>query len=71
MLEYLRQYGATSGDVITDAMKLAGIRPLDDRHFGPVYSYLAHKNRRLIVCVGLVPRTKGHGTAGGRVWALA
>jgi hypothetical protein len=71
VLAYLRQYGATSGEVITDAMKMAGIRPQDDRAFGPIYAYLANEKRRQIVCVGLVPRVKGHGTAGGRVWALA
>lgn len=51
VLDYLRQYGATSGEVITDAMKLAGICPPDDRAFGPVYAYLAHPGRRQIVCV--------------------
>lgn len=71
VLDYLRQYGATSGEVITDMAIAAGLAPHDARAFGPVFAYLAHKNRRQIVCVGLVPRQKGHGTAGGRVWALA
>lgn len=71
VLEYLRQYGATSGEVITDMAIAAGLAPHDARAFGPVFACLAHKNRRQIVCVGLVPRQKGHGTAGGRVWALA
>lgn len=71
VLDYLRQYGATSGEVITDMAVAAGIVPHDARAFGPVFGYLAHKCRRQIVCVGYVPRAKGHGTAGGRVWALA
>lgn len=71
VLDYLRQYGATSGEVITDMAIAAGLAPHDARAFGPVFAYLAHKNRRQIVCVGLVPRQKGHGTAGWRVWALA
>ena len=71
VLAYLRQHGATAGEVVTDMAIASGLRPHDPRAFGPVYAYLANKKRRLIVCVDYVPRTKGHGTAGGRVWALA
>ena len=69
VLGYLQQHGPTSGEVITDAAKLAGIRPREDRAFGPVYGTLARQGR--IKCAGFCIRRKGRGTAGGRVWALA
>jgi hypothetical protein len=55
------------GEDIVNAAKVAGIRPPDDRAFGAVFS----KAIRLgyIVPVGYAPRVKGHGTAGGRVYA--
>ena len=69
VLGYLAQHGASSGELMTDAAKLAGIKPADDRAFGPVYATLAR--RGLIVAAGFCARRKGHGTAGGRVWRLA
>ncbi len=69
VLGYLAQHGASSGELMTDAAKLAGIKPPDDRAFGPVYAVLAR--RGLIVAAGFCARRKGHGTAGGRVWRLA
>ena len=41
ILQYLAAHGATCGEVITDAAKVAGVRPLNDKHFGPVYQRLA------------------------------
>jgi len=67
VLTYLRQ-GPASGEVITLACKQAGIVPHDDRAFGTVYMSLA--KRGLIEKVGMVRRERGHGTAGGNVWAL-
>lgn len=69
VLGYLAQHGISSGELVTDAAKLAGIRPPDDRAFGPVYATLARKGR--IVAAGFCARRKGHGTAGGRLWRLA
>lgn len=66
---YLAQHGASSGEVVTDAAKVAGIRPPDDRAFGPIYAALARRGQ--IVAVGFCVRRKGRGTAGGRVWRLA
>lgn len=68
ILSYLRQHGATSGEDITDACKAAGIKPHDDRAFGPVYMSLSRKG--IIRKAGMVPRRKGHATAGGYVWEL-
>lgn len=69
VLGYLQQHGVSSGELITDAAKLAGIKPPDDRAFGPVYATLARKGR--IVAAGFCMRRKGNGTAGGRLWRLA
>ncbi len=69
VLGYLREHGATAGEVITDAAVLAGITAHDTRAFGPVYASLARKG--LIVTVGYCMRRRGHGTSGGRVWGLA
>lgn len=66
VLAYLERHGTSSGELITDAAKLAGIRPHDDRAFGPVYASLARSGQ--IVAAGFCARRKGHGTAGGRLW---
>ena len=68
VLIYLAAHGVSSGELITDACKLSGIRPPDDRAFGPVYASLARANQ--IECAGFVARRKGHGTSGGRLWRL-
>jgi hypothetical protein len=68
VLNYLRNHGDTAGEVITDACKAAGIRPHDDRAFGPVYMRLARRGE--IRKVGTCARHKGHLTAGGNVWGL-
>ena len=49
------------------AAKVAGIRPRDDRAFGAVFAQAIREG--LIAPVGYAPRVKGHGTAGGRVYA--
>lgn len=56
-----------SGEQLTDAMKNCGIRPHDDRAFGPVFARAIRAG--LIKTIGFVPRKKGHGTAGGRLYA--
>ena len=69
ILAHLAAHGATSGEALTDACKVAGIRPpqgMDDRAFGPVYQRLAQANQ-IRVC-GSTTRRRGHGTSGGRVW---
>jgi hypothetical protein len=68
ILYCLAQLREASGEVLTDLCKRDGITPADDRAFGAVYAQLVRKG--LIRCVGFVPRAKGHGTAGGRVWRL-
>ena len=55
------------GEDLVNGAKLAGIRPQDDRAFGSVFQKAIRQ--KLIVPVGYAPRVKGHGTAGGRVYA--
>lgn len=69
VIRYLRQHGATPGEVLTIACKRSGIVPHDDRAFGAVYLSLVRQ--RVIERVATVPRLRGHRTAGGNVWALA
>lgn len=68
VLAVLAGSGDTSGEVLTDSCKAAGIVPPDDRAFGSIYAWLVRTGQ--IRCVGMVARTKGHGTSGGRVWRL-
>lgn len=67
---YLRAHGATSGEIITDRCREAGIAPpgTDDRAFGPVFYSLSRAGK--IVKVASCQRRKGHGTNGGIVWAI-
>lgn len=69
IVQYLQDHGTTSGEVITDAAKQAGLQPPDDRAFGVAYAGLAR--RGVIECAGFCLRRKGRGTAGGRLWRLA
>jgi len=68
VLAYLAAHGPTAGELLSEACKTAGIRPHDDRAFGPVYFGLARAGR--IVKVGSARRRRGHLTTGGNVWAL-
>lgn len=68
-LGYLTQYGPTSGEIIVNACKAAGIVPHNDRAFGPVFLRLARSRR--IVKAGYTPRLKGHLAPGACIWRLA
>jgi hypothetical protein len=68
IVEFLSKTDEASGEVITDAARKAGIRPKDDRAFGPIYMSLAKKN--IIEKCGTCLREKGHNTSGGTVWRL-
>lgn len=70
MVSHLRRCGPTSGEVLVDECKAAGIKPpADDRAFGAVFMSLVRRGE--IVKVGSCPRRKGHLTAGGSVYAAA
>lgn len=73
-LEHIRQTMVAApadarlrGEDIVNSAKIAGIRPPDDRAFGAIFAKAIRDG--LIEPVGYAPRTKGHGTAGGRVYA--
>lgn len=68
IVAHLEQHGPTPGERLTEACKAAGIVPDDDRAFGPVYMGLVRRGQ--IEKVGTVRRERGHGTAGGNVWAI-
>ena len=69
ILAHLRTVGQASGEVLTDVAIAHGARPHDARAFGSVFQRLSR--RGVIRTVGFCMRSKGHGTAGGRVWGLA
>ena len=68
VVRYLLEHGPTPAEVLTMKCKQAGITSHDDRAFGPVYYGLVR--RGVIQKVGMVRRERGHGTAGGNIWAL-
>jgi hypothetical protein len=68
VIGYLSERGPATGESISLACKEAGIRPHDDRAFGPVYMKL--QRDKLIEKCGLAPRLRGHGTSGGNIWRI-
>lgn len=68
ILAHLRTVGQASGEVLTDVAIAHGARPHDARAFGSVFQRLSR--RGVIRTVDFCMRSKGHGTAGGRVWGL-
>jgi hypothetical protein len=68
ILSYLAEFGVSSGELLTDACKLAGIRSSDDRHFGAVYRRML--SRGLIRWAGDCKRSKGNACRGGSVYAV-
>jgi hypothetical protein len=68
ILAHLRACGSASGEELTDIAIAHGARCHDQRAFGSVFSTLARKG--LIRTVGFCLRSKGHSTAGGRVWGI-
>ncbi len=66
--DYLRLHGVSSGELLVDSCKLAGIRSTSDKHFGCVFRRLL--NRHVIKCVGEARRVRGHGSRGGSLYAL-
>lgn len=65
---YLRLHGVSSGELLVDSCKLAGIRSSDDRHFGVVFRMML--KRGVIRWAGSCKRSKGHSSRGGSLYAL-
>lgn len=67
IVAYVRQQGEATGEDTTNAAVMAGIRPDDTRSFGPIYKKAIREG--LIRVVGYVPRVRGNGSAGGKLYA--
>lgn len=68
ILAHLQAVGQAPGETLTNIAIAKGARPHDSRAFGAIFASLSR--RGLIRTVGYCMREKGHGTAGGRVWAI-
>lgn len=68
ILAPLRVVRRASGEELTNIARAHGAVPHDDRAFGPVYGSLSR--RGVIRTAAMCMRSKGNGTAGGRVWEL-
>lgn len=61
--------GETSGEDLVDAAIAHGYRGHDMRCFGGVFQRLLHRNLIRVIRSDL-PRRRGHGTSGGRLYGL-
>lgn len=68
ILAHLRVVKRCSGEELVNVARAKGARPHDDRAFGGIFQSLSRG--KLIRHAGYCLRTKGHGTAGGRLWEL-
>ncbi len=69
IVKHLAEHGPSSGEDLTDACRAIGLTPKDDRAFGSAFGCLSRG--KVIAVVGNCGRRKGHGTSGGRIWALS
>lgn len=68
ILNHLQENGSASGEALTNVAIALGAKPHDQRAFGPIFAGLSREG--MIRTVGYCTREKGHGTSGGRLWAL-
>lgn len=66
ILAHLDAVESASGEELTDIARAHGAIPHDDRAFGGVFQPLSRAGE--IRMIGFCLRSKGHGTAGGRIW---
>jgi hypothetical protein len=70
MRSWVLRHGPTSGEDLVEAAKEHGYRGKDDRCFGGVF--LAAIGRgELVALRSDLPRKRGHGTSGGRLYGVA
>lgn len=69
ILGWVVRHGATSGEDLVDAAMEHGYRGHDMRCFGGVFGALV-RTRKLLVLRSDLPRKRGHGTSGGRLYGL-
>lgn len=68
IVNYVREHGPVPGEAVTLAARVAGIKPSrDDRAFGAVYARALRDGA--IKVVDSTHRIRGHGCAGGKVYA--
>ncbi len=60
-------HGPTSGEDLVEAAKLHGYVGHDDRCFGHVFRSLVRQNKLKVIRSDL-PRKRGHGTTGGKLY---
>jgi hypothetical protein len=65
--EQAARLGPIPGEQVTLAARAVGIAPADDRAFGAVYAKAIRRGD--IRVAGFCARARGHGTAGGRLYA--
>jgi hypothetical protein len=67
IVNHVREKGAVPGESITLAATASGIRPKKgDRAFGAIYAKALRK--KYIQVHAYVPRIRGHGTSGGKLY---
>lgn len=74
MHSWVVRYGPTSGEQLVKAAREHGYVPHDDRAFGAVFLKLSKglkDGKRLKVLRSDLPRERGHGTSGGKLWGTA
>lgn len=70
IVSWIVRHGATSGEELVKAANDHGFRGHDNRCFGGVFKRLASTSQ--IRCIRSdLPRSRGHGTSGGKLWELA
>lgn len=67
MAAYLTAHGPTSGEDLVDAAIAAGYTAADARGFGQAFRFLREEHRAPVLRSDL-PRRRGHGTSGGRLY---
>lgn len=72
MHSWVVRFGPTSGEQLVKAAREHGHKPHDDRAFGTVFLMLQRgvDGKRLKVLRSDLPRTRGHGTSGGKLWGM-
>jgi hypothetical protein len=71
VLHYLQMHGSTAGEDLVDAAERTGRPDLiahDARAWGGVFASLS--GRRIHCLRSDLPRKRGHGTSGGKLWAI-
>lgn len=67
---WITRYGPTSGESLVRAATEHGFRPHDGRAFGSVFKKLLAAEKIKVLRSDL-PRERGHGTSGGRLYGVA